>query len=184
MLLLTIPRDTSPLKQKIYMSLILFFSLLIFGFMFLTTNEFTQLVIVFGISLLVIFFGPWLSKKLFANQINTPKTPIDERLNRFIHNKYFKYTGAFFYLLILIFLCCSLAGRANAMKEQIFYVPSSNPDSIVLKIYGDNIICGQLVQKQNQTGLGPTIFVLSLSNTPNLSLTPIKLNLAFTMYPK
>ena len=182
------PRNISSIGQKIYVSLLLLIFLFVFSLLFLTLVEAEQLALMYGAFLLIIFFGPWFARKLTSIHLGKRKseseTPIDGRIGQIVNSKYFRYTIFGVCLLVIIIYCSALAGRSAAFNKQIFYVPSSNPDSVVLKIYGDNIICGQLIYEQNKSGLGQTIFILPLNNNPNLSLTPIRVKISFTKVPK
>jgi hypothetical protein len=86
-------------------------------------------------------------------------------------------------VVVFIFVSGYLAGRADAWKKEVFLVPSSNPELVVLRIYGDNVVCGTLVQKSDEIGLGPAIDLLRLDDVSNLTLTPIKVKLSFIQYP-
>ena len=182
------PRNISSIGQKIYVSLLLLIFLFVFSLLFLTLVEAEQIAIMYGAFLLIIFFGPWFARKLTSIHLgkrkSEPETPIDGRIGQIVNSKYFRYTIFGVCLLVIIIYCSALAGRSAAFNKQIFYVPSSNPDSVVLKIYGDNIICGQLEHDPGKDGLGPTIFVLPLNNNLNLSLTPIRIKISFTTVPK
>lgn len=180
---MTIPQDTSATKKNIYLSSILFLFLLFFGVFYLTVEEFKELSIAFGVFLFSIFVFPrilpWLIGKF------SPKGERRETLmDRLVKNKYVRYGYVAILVIAFIFVSAYLAGRADAWNKEIFLVPSSNPELVVLKVYGDNIICGRLVQESDEIGLGPTIDILRLDDIPNLTLTPIKVKLSFTQYPK
>jgi hypothetical protein len=178
-LILTIPRDVSATKRNIYLSSILFLFLFFFGIFYLTVEEFKQLSIAFAFFLFFIFVIPWLIRKF------PPKGQRRETLmDRWINNKYLQYGWVSILVIAFIFLSGYLAGRADAWNKEIFLVPSSNPELVVLKIYGDNIVCGKLVQEADEFGLGPTITLLRLDDISNLTLTPIKVKLSFTQYPR
>ena len=105
-------------------------------------------------------------------------------MDRWANNKYLQYGCVAIFVIAFIFVSGYLAGRSDAWKKEIFLVPSSNPELVVLKIYGDNIVCGKLVQESDEIGLGPTIDLLRLDDISSLTLTPIKVKLSFTQYLK
>lgn len=182
-LAMTVPLDTSATKKKIYLSSILFVFLVLFGFLYLTVEEFIQLSIAFAVFLFSIFIFPrillWLIRK-FPTKRQRQETLLD----RWANNKYLQYGCIAILVIAFIFVSGYLAGRSDAWKKEIFLVPSSNPELVVLKIYGDNIVCGKLVQKSDEIGLGPTIDLLRLDDISSLTLTPIKVKLSFTQYLK
>lgn len=182
-LAMTVPLDISATKKKIFLSSILFIFLVLFGFLYLTVEEFKQLSIAFAVFLFCIFILPrilsWLIRK-FPTQRQKRETLAD----RWANNKYLQYGFVAILVIAFIFVSGYLAGRADAWNKEIFLVPSSNPELVVLKVYGDNIICGKLVQESDKVGLGPTIDLLRLDDISNLTLTPIKVKLSFTQYLK
>jgi hypothetical protein len=183
-LTMTIPLYISATKKNIYFSLIFFlFFVLPFGLLYLAVEEFKQLLIAFLLFVFFIFafprILPWLIRK-FPRR----RQRLDIPIVRWLNNKYLRYGYIVTLVIIFIFVCTYLAGRSEAWKKEIFLVPSSNPELVVLKIYDDNIICGKLVQESDKIGLGPTIDLLRLNDISNLTLTPIKVKLSFTQYLK
>lgn len=176
---MTIPLYISAIRKKIYLALSCFILLGLFGFFYLTVEEFKQLGIMFLFFLLFVFVAPWLIRK-----IPTKRKRLDIPIDRWMNNKYFQYGFIVVFVIAFIFVSGYLAGRSDAWKKEIFLVPSSNPELVVLKVYGDNVVCGKLVQKSDEIGLGPTINLLRLDNISNLTLTPIRVKLSFTQYPK
>jgi hypothetical protein len=178
---LTIPLYINPTLQKILLSILLFICLFGLSLRYFTTEEAEQTGIAFLVFLVLLFAGPPLLRKL---QTKRGRRRQDIPLARLLANRYFQYTLISICVVGLIFASGYLGGRAEAFQKEVFYVPSSNPDLVVLKIYGDNIICGELVRQSDEVGLGATISVLRMENIPNLTLTPIKTKISFTLYPK
>lgn len=188
LMFLSIPKDMNSWKKKLFLILMFFVILFIFSIFFLTVEEVIELSIMFGFTVLLILFGPWLSKKISKTNKQKDNKPIqkenDTRLDKIFNNVYSKSIATAIYVIFIIFICVYLAGRAAAMKKDIFYVPSSNPDSIVLKIYGDNIICGEIVESDGKLGLGTTLHILSFNDSLDMTLTPYRINLSFTQSPE
>jgi len=182
------PRNISVTKQKIYVSAVLLFFLFIFSLLFFTTSEAEQVAIMYGIFLFLIFLGPSVARKIsgikWGKGKNEPETPADDRIIQIINTKYFKYSIFGFILLVMVIYFGALAGRSDALNKHIFYVPSSNPNSVVLKIYGDDMVCAQLTSLRNESVLGNTIFVVPLSDTSVVSLTPIRIYPVFSQLPQ
>jgi hypothetical protein len=176
---LTIPLYINPTLQKILLSIFLFICLFGLSLRYFTTEEAAQTAIAFLVFLVLLFAGPPLLRRL-----PTRRRRQDIPLARLLANRYFQYTLIGICVVGLIFASGYLGGRAEAFQKEVFYVPSSNRDLVVLKIYGDNIICGELVRESDKVGLGPMITVLRMEDIPNLTLTPIKAEISFTSYPK
>ena len=178
-LILSIPLYMSMIRKKVYFAFILLVFYGVFAFFYLTVEESKQLGIMLIFFMLIFFIGPWLSRKLPSKRKRQ-----DIPLNRLIRNKYIQYSFIVGYMVFLLLSFGYLAGRSDAFQKEIFYVPSSNPELIVLKIYGDNIVCGKLVQQSGKTGLGPTINILRMENIDKVTFTPIKVKISFSLYPK
>ncbi len=176
---LSVPLYISATRRKIWISAIFFIFLFGLSLAYLTVEESKLMGIAFLVFLFFLFAGPWFFRRLPERRRRQ-----DIPLVRLVTNKYFQYTLVVIYVVVLIFSFGYLAGRAAASQQEVFYVPSANPDLIVLKTYDGNIICGRLVQESDRVGLGPAISVLRMEDIPDLTLTPIRAEISFTLYPK
>ena len=61
------------------------------------------------------------------------------------------------------------SGEVAAMTQEYFWVPSTNQNSVVLRVYGDNLICAQLDKQSNK--LNGSFFILRLDDDPRPVLT-------------
>lgn len=177
-LLMSVPLYISETRKKIYFSVIYLIFLFLFALFYLNVEESKQLGIMYLTFVFVIFVIPWLSRKSHKKRKRQ-----DIPINRFINNKYFKYGCVIIFIIISALTFGYLAGRSDAWKKEIFYVPSSHPQLVVLRIYDENIVCGELIQESEKFGLGPKIYLLKVYDS-DLILTPIKVKLSFTKYPK
>ena len=81
---------------------------------------------------------------------------------------------------MFLFSFTYLDGRSVAMNRQVFYIPSTHPESIVVKIQGDSLICAPLYymgkdNKGEEIGIiNQEFFKLNL-NDSNISIKAIKL---------
>ena len=50
----------------------------------------------------------------------------------------------FLVVLYLAYLLSSTLGEAEAFNQRVFLVPSTQPDSIVVRVYGDKILCAAI----------------------------------------
>ena len=81
---------------------------------------------------------------------------------------------AFAAVLIVITVALGLylsheSGQATAMSQKDFFVPSTNQNSVVLRIYGDNLICAPF-DRGNKT-VERSFFVLKVDDDPRPVLT-------------
>lgn len=77
-------------------------------------------------------------------------------------------------VLVLIFCWCAIIlagalGRTTAERQQRFLVPDIKPDSVVVRIYGDDIICVSVDKGQKRIGSDMTVLDLHGPNTVRLS---------------
>lgn len=75
--------------------------------------------------------------------------------------------------LSLLFLIASFEGKRAAATKEDFLIPSSYPQSIVLKTYRDYLICAQL--NSDNISIEAEYFFIKLGDDPNLKLTSQKL---------
>jgi formate hydrogenlyase subunit 3/multisubunit Na+/H+ antiporter MnhD subunit len=70
-------------------------------------------------------------------------------------------------VLILLVWLPWYTGELQAKAQTRFWVPSTYPQSVVLRICGDRLICGGL----DETGLDGSFFVIRLDDEPKPVLT-------------
>lgn len=75
--------------------------------------------------------------------------------------------------LMLLFLIASYEGKRAAAIKEDFLIPSSYPQSIVLKIYRDYLICAPL--NSDNTSIKTEYFFIKLGDDTNLKLSSHKL---------
>jgi len=146
------PLKINTVGGKIFFILILFIFLLFIVLKYLTVAETEQVGIIFGVFIAVIFLLPWLldvyKKKAKIRKMNQPVTKEEEavmaNIRKIIESKYFNYGLLTIGLIILLFTFSYLGGRSVGLDQQTVYVPSSNPQLVVLKITGDNLICAPI----------------------------------------
>lgn len=63
-------------------------------------------------------------------------------------------------------------GRRNAMTQTVFLIPSTYPQSVVLRVYGDTLVCAPFDQ-QNRT-VESSFFFIRLGDASEVRLTPRK----------
>jgi len=77
------------------------------------------------------------------------------------------------FIVFLLFLAPYLGGSLQASNKQDFLIPSTNPNSVVLKIYGDNLVCAPFDAETNI--VEKSFFILNVNDEPRplLELTRI-----------
>jgi hypothetical protein len=109
--------------------------------------------------------------KLEAQDRITRETPM--LLDYFVKSN----TGATIFVIIIfviLFLGAMFLGGYNMAKGQTdFLVPSTHQDSVVLRIYGDNLICAPLNIETKE--VEKTFFVIKLDDEPRPQLNLVKL---------
>lgn len=68
------------------------------------------------------------------------------------------------FFLAAVLLLSYLNGEDAATRQEYFLVPSTDKDSVVLRVYGDRLICTQLDERSNEPN--GRLFVLKLDDEP------------------
>jgi len=83
-------------------------------------------------------------------------------------------------LIINLFLCVNLtqmAGEISASKKMQFFVIPSSPEKVILRIYGDNLVCAEFDRKTSSLKREISIYKLTDPQAQNLkfeALGPLK----------
>ena len=79
--------------------------------------------------------------------------------------KRFGIGGAIIFMLLIgAFVFSYLGGRAQAMNQDEFYIPSTHPNSIILRIYGDKLICANFDEERRE--IKREYFILKANEQP------------------
>lgn len=70
--------------------------------------------------------------------------------------------------LCAVLLIAFTTGRRSAAFQEYFFVPSIAPDTVVLRIYGDSLVCGSLDNVPMR--LKPNITLIKVGTNPMLNL--------------
>jgi hypothetical protein len=89
------------------------------------------------------------------------KTPAEATSGNFLQ-PFVKWSVVISMLAIVVFWGVFTAGKEQALNQTDFLVPSTNPNSVVLRVYGDNLICAPFHDKSVE----PSFFVLKLDDEP------------------
>jgi hypothetical protein len=74
--------------------------------------------------------------------------------------------GGFLILVVIFYMLWAsyFSGSGEAKTQVRYYVPSTHPEAVVLRIYGDNLICATLDRAANQ--IEREYFVIKANNEP------------------
>jgi hypothetical protein len=103
----------------------------------------------------------------YQNKIDVKRRDIFDYLGSPLQ-KWFMALGIAFYLLFISFAF----GNSHAMKQTEYLIPSTHEDSVVLRIYGNNAICTQVLRETHE--INKSFFVIDISSDPSTVFKPEK----------
>lgn len=74
-----------------------------------------------------------------------------------------------FVVLIMIWIIAGMAGNSNAKLQRDFLIPSTYPEAVVLRVYGDNLVCAQFDRSSKE--IDNAFFVIRVDEVPKPRLT-------------
>lgn len=119
---------------------------------------------------LVLFVGPLWTRKNVTGGYIAKLAAQDEADRQAPHPLAFitKHIGwatiGILCFVLAVLLLSYLSGEDTATRQEYFLVPSTNTDAVVLRIYGDRLICTQLDEQSNEPD--GRLFVLQLDDEP------------------
>lgn len=159
-------------KKKLAFLLFTCLSLFFFAIRYLTIEESKLLGILFLVMLFVLLVIPWYRRTYQLNYADEFKANMQVDKNdpfvKWLNSDKMKYASLIVWIAILVFSLSYMEGRSAAMNKSTFYVPSSNPQAVVLKINGNDLICAPLIPETHY--FQQTYFVLKIDD-PKLSIT-------------
>jgi len=168
-----------PRKHPLFRELILLLTvlLLLLGFLILWWGLWERVISValFPLSfILMLFVFPLITQrgkgsyidKLQAqrkHELETPMVIFDSAV-RFLGRR----ISLFIIVVIVLLLFSYSAGDAKALKQDKFLVPSTYPQSVVLRIYGENMICAPFDAEDKK--IETKFFVIRMTDEPRPTL--------------
>lgn len=73
-----------------------------------------------------------------------------------------------FLVLIMVWVIAGMAGNSSAKRQTDFLIPSTYPEAVVLRIYGENIVCAQFDRSRKE--IDNTYFVIRVDEVPKPKL--------------
>lgn len=112
---------------------------------------------------LVLAMFRFIKVKVLRRKPVEPAEPIPQDLSRdFLQKRFGKWAFLVPLLALVVFGGTWLASTMQAENQKDFLVPSTSPNSVVLRVYGDNLICAPFNNKTVEV----SFFVLKLDDEP------------------
>jgi len=160
-----------PIRRRLLMIafVILVYITIAFGY-HRAFQEWYFMIPLFVYFMFFLFIGPLLTRRNTTGGYRNKLAAQDEadRETSYPLTLITKYGGwTTFGILFLVLLLLSLSyfsGEDTATRQEYFLVPSTNENSVVLRIYGDELICTQLDKQSNKPN--GKLFILKLDDEP------------------
>ncbi len=179
-IMLLIPKQAikpmGPIRRRLYFLLLICMLSFFIAYKYLLVWELIYIIAYLVAMAVILLLFPLLDRntrkikgyrnKLIANDEQTKKStdPLLKRIGS---------RGIIvFMLLVGAYTFTYLEGRAQAINQEEFYVPSTYPSSVVLRIYGDNIVCAPVNQARKE--IERTYFILKTNDEPRPMLIATK----------
>jgi hypothetical protein len=162
-------KQMGPIRGRLY-----FFSLMLALTLFVTLRYliFEELIyaIVFVVVLFIaLFIMPIFDKSARKKKGYRKKLKAYDKTRTEIKEPLLRHFGLKEALLIILLvgslLFSYLEGRAQAINQDEFYIPSTHTNSVVLRIYGDSIICAPVASKARGE-IERAFFILKTNDEP------------------
>lgn len=172
-------KKSGPVRRRVYFNL---FSLIFLGFLsalFSPLRQTWPLMLPFLIAfVLAQFVAPLITQRHVRGYVN--KLEAQDRLEKespvlldYLIRRA-GITAVSFGLLLVLFLCTMFFVGYNAAERQTdFLVPSTHQNWVVLRIYGDNLICAPFDLKAKE--VEKTFSIIKLGDEPRPQLRLVKL---------
>lgn len=166
-----------PINQRLIRYFVIFLPLLIISIPYPSFWLEVLLVFLFFISLLLFvdFLQPLIKStdvKGYRNKLKHQDEFFERKipwLDRFIRKIGMRNILILFFIIPLLFVASNFDGGDTAKRQEEFLIPSTNQQLVVLRIYGDNLICAPLDREAKE--IERSFYILEMSDTV---LTPEK----------
>jgi len=176
--------EVGPRKWRAIYTILVFFLMLYFAIRYATVEE-ARILLFFSVYfLLLIWLLPYITQRNihgYRKKLIAEDESLKHKLLR--TSQILTYVILGLSLLVIFAGFANLEGRALAMREQAWYTPSTHPQSVVLRIYGENIICAPVSSERMITVQDKSVkmyyidrayFAIKLSDQPPTVLKPDK----------
>lgn len=169
--LMLVPARKPPLfRELVFLLILLLFNL---GFIILWWGMWERVIyviftLIFFAMLLFVFplitqkgKGSYI-EKLQAQRKRDLETPM------VIFESFVRLIGRKTFLIIFVLVCLVffsyIAGDAKAIKQEEFLIPSTYPQAVVLRIYGENMICAPFDGEKKE--IQKSFFIIRMTDEP------------------
>jgi hypothetical protein len=163
------PKKRGPIRRRFILLMIIVLIYIAFAIDYpIARREWYYIVPILIIFIFLLFISPAIThrnvkgyrKRLIAqDKINAATNPIN-----YIERHIGRSTAIILLLLLPLIALPYLNGETDATEQENFLVPSTYQSSVVLRIYGDNLICAELdPQGSKLTG---RLFMISMDDEP------------------
>jgi hypothetical protein len=129
------------------------------------------LIFVFPIYLMFLeFVGPLRTQKEIPGY--TEKLAAQQERDAMLIKSIPTFVLNMLLVVAILVLCSGFEGRKAALTKEVFMVPSINTHSVVLKVYGDKLICAPFDRESGR--VEKSFFFIELGRDSNLMLVPQK----------
>lgn len=149
LLLPTQPKQRmGPIRRRLYFLFLVFVFSFFIALRYLLISELIYVITYFIVLGVILFVFPVITKTSAKEKGYRRKLAAYDNEQRKSEGPFLKWLGLRGVILIMllfgIFTFSYLEGRIEAVNQDEFYVPSTYPNSIVLRIYGDTLICANV----------------------------------------
>lgn len=166
-----------PIRGRAYFFALVFFLSFFVAYKYLLVKEALYVITYLATIAIILFLMPIFDKSVKGVKGYRAKLEKHDELRTKTEYPFMKRLGLKGALIIMllfgVFFFSYLEGRAQAMNQDEFYVPSTYPNSVVLRIYGDNIICAPVFDKARGE-VEKTFFILKTNDEPRPMLIATK----------
>jgi len=171
-MMLVIPQPSQkqrrPIWRRLYFFSLLFFLSFFVAYKYLLVKELLYIIAYLAAMAIMFFVMPIFDKSVKDVKGYREKLERYDDLRTKTEYPFMKRLGLRGILLIMLlggaFLFSYLEGRAQAINQDEFYVPSTYPNSVVLRIYGDNIVCAPVNKARGE--IDRAFFILKTNDEP------------------
>jgi len=136
--------------------------------------ELIMVAFLFAFFVFWIFVSPWITQKegAYIKRVEAQRK-VDSQAKTIIDYviRYIGWGNSFVIFLVLFFVALSyIAGISHAKKQTEFLIPSTYPNSVVLRVYGDNMICAPFNAENKE--VQRDFFIIKMGDDSRLILKP------------
>lgn len=179
-------KKPGPYARRCILYFVLLFALFFLAMTYsLTVLEFLSVLVFLLFFALLDFLGPfWTQRDIkgYRDKLDAQDKHDAELIDKVAFVRKVGKTGlTLIIFIVFLFSLSYMDGRNSALRQEEFLVPSTHQQSVVLRMYGDRLICAP-VDIENRE-ITRRFFFINVDNEPNLTLIPQKIG-PLKVFPK